>query len=174
MYLVSAYFDDITEKRISGYMKQVRKTTGNTLMLDGNVPPHITIASFHTETESDAREIFFRGAESLKNGNVSWVSIGAFLPDVIYIAPVLNEYLHRLSESYSKVINERQRTRIDGRYVPFSWFPHSTLAKRLSMEQLTSAFSVMQNQFAPFEGKVTKIGLSKTNPYVDIEVISLK
>ena len=32
----------------------------------------------------------------------------------------------------------------------------------------------MQNQFAPFEGTITKIGLSKTNLYMDLEVINLE
>ena len=49
MYLISLYFDEKTENRISGYMKQIAKYTGNTAMLDGNVPPHITIAAFHAE-----------------------------------------------------------------------------------------------------------------------------
>lgn len=173
MYLISIYFDETTEKRILGYMKQIGKVTGNTLMLDGNVPPHITIAAFHTEPEAVAREIFFRGAENLKEENVSWVSVGAFLPGVIYIAPVLNKYLHELSEKYSKDIIKRQGVTVDYRYMPFSWLPHSTLAKRLSNKQLTTAFSVMQDHFTPFEGKVTKIGLAKTNPYTDLEIINL-
>ena len=51
MYLISLYFDEKTENRISGYMKQIAKYAGNTAMLDGNVPPHITIAAFHAESE---------------------------------------------------------------------------------------------------------------------------
>lgn len=57
MYLISIYFDKTTQKRICGYMKQIGKVTGNTLMLDGNVPPHITIAAFHTESYTDLEEI---------------------------------------------------------------------------------------------------------------------
>ena len=173
MYLISIYFDEITEKRINDYMKQIAKATGNTIMLDGNVPPHITIAAFHAETESVAREIFLQEKKSLKAGNVQWVSIGAFLPSVIYITPVLNEYLHQLLERYSKEILKRQGVTVDYRYMSFNWFPHSTLAKQLSAKQLTTAFFTMQNHFAPFEGKVVKIGLAKTNPYTDMEVINL-
>lgn len=173
MYLISIYFDKATEKRINNYMKQIEKVTGNTWMLDGNVSPHITIAAFQAESEFVAREIFFQRKENLRVGNVKWVSIGAFLPGVIYITPILNEYLHELSETYNEEISKRQRVTADYRYIPFHWMPHSTLAKRLSAEQLTTAFSVIQNHFAPFEGKVTKIGLAKTNPYTDLEVIDL-
>ena len=174
MYLISIYFDGKSEKRINDYMKQIGKATGNTLMLDGNVPPHITIAAFHAETDAIAREIFFQKEKELKSGNIQWVSVGTFLPGVIYITPILNEYLHQLSELYNKEIIDRLGVKIDNRYVPFHWLPHSTLAKHLSPEQLTAAFSVMQNQFSTFEGSVAKIGLAKTNPYTDLEVIVLK
>ncbi len=171
MYLISIYFDEASEKRISSYMKQIGKATGNTAMLDGNVPPHITIAAFQAETESAARDIFLRGAKNLKSGSVQWVSIGTFLPGVIFITPILNKYLHELSEAYNREITERQGVTVDRKYMPYNWLPHSTLAKHLSKEQLTTAFQVMQKQFGPFEGMVTRIGLAKTNPYIDLEVI---
>ena len=50
MYLISLYFDEKTEKHIRRFIKQVAKRTGNTYMIDGNVPPHITIAAFETNT----------------------------------------------------------------------------------------------------------------------------
>ena len=174
MYLISVYFDETTEKRINGYMKQIEKATGNTLMTQGNIPPHITVAAFQTESEDDAREIFLRKKEELESGKIQWVSVGSFLPGVIYITPVLNEYLHHLVETYYKEITGREGVKIDHRYMPFSWLPHSTLAKHLSKEQLTIAFEVMQKQFVPLEGKVTKICLSKTNPYEDLEIVDLR
>ena len=171
MYLISIYFDEVTEKRIRSYMRQIGKATGNVLMLDGNVPPHITIAGFHAESENTAREIFLRGKECLMEGNVHWVSVGMFLPGVIYITPILNEYLHQLSEVFDKEMNGESGIAVDNRYKPFHWLPHSTLGKHLTAEQLTAALAVMQNNFAPFEGRVTKIGLAKTNPYTDLEII---
>ena len=174
MYLISIYFDEITEKCINSYMKQIGKVTGNNLMLEGNVPPHITIAAFHVESDTIAREIFLARKESLKEGSVQWVSVGMFLPGIIYITPVLNEYLHQLSKIFAEEMKNREGILVDHRYKPFQWLPHSTLGKHLTSEQLIAALSVMQNSFAPFKGKATKIGLAKTNPYVDLEVIDLK
>ena len=174
MYFISIYFDKVSEKRISSYMKQIGKATGNTRMLDGNVPPHITISAFEAESEVIAREIFLQGAKALKSGNVQWVSIGTFLPGVIYITPVLNKYLHELSEIFYQEVSKMQGVNADYKYLPYSWLPHSTLAKRLSKEQLTTAFLVMQNHFSPFDGRVTQIGLAKTNPYTNLEVIELR
>ena len=172
--LISIYFDEITEKRINSYIKQIGKTTGNNLMLEGKVPPHITIAAFYAESDTIAREIFLTRKESLNAGSIQWVSVGMFLPGVIYITPVLNEYLHQLSKIFIEDIENRVGISVDHRYTPFHWLPHSTLGKHLTSEQLTVALGVMQNSFAPFEGRATKIGLAKTNPYMDLEVIDLK
>lgn len=174
MYLVSIYFDEETENRINSYMKQIAKYTKNTAMLDGNVPPHITIAAFQTESETQAIEIFEKVGKEIMPGNLQWVSVGSFLPQVIYISPVLNEYLHRLTEMYNKEITHWEGAWVDARYQPYGWLPHTTLAKHLTKEQMTKAFEVMQNQFGPFSGCVTKIGLAKTNPYKDIRIINLK
>ena len=174
MYLISIYFDEASDKKIQNYMKQIAKHTGNTAMIDGNVPPHITIAAFRTDSEEHAIEIFRKAGSELRKGKVHWVSVASFLPKVIYITPVLNEYLHQLSSIYNKEIKQQKNFESDKRYQPFQWFPHTTLAKYLTKEQMKEAFEIMQNQFAPFEGCVTKIGLAKTNPYRDLEIIELE
>ena len=53
-------------------------------------------------------------------------------------------------------------------YMPFQWLPHTTIAKKLSKEQMQTAFEVLQNSFGVFEGKVVRIGLAKPNPHRDI------
>ena len=58
MYLISIYFDEKTDARIRSFMKQIAKRTGNSVMLDGNVPPHMTISAFHSYKEETAVEIF--------------------------------------------------------------------------------------------------------------------
>ena len=173
MYLISVYFDEKTENKIRSYMKQIAKYTGNTLMLDGQVPPHITIAAFRTPSEACARDVFERASEGVRAKKVQWVSVGSFLPGVIYAAPVLNEYLHELSVLYNREIMLQKEIWFDRRYLPFQWFPHTTLAKNLNEEQLRRAFEVMQKQFGPIEGTVESIGLAKTNPYENLQIIKL-
>jgi len=174
MYLISLYFDEKTENKIGGYMKQIAKHTGNTAMFDGNVPPHITIAAFHAESEEYAKLVFRNASSKAVSENVYWVAVGSFLPNVIYIAPVLNEYLYQLSEIYNEELRKQETVEVDKRYEPFHWFPHTTLAKHLAKDQMRAAFEVMQNQFGPFEGRAVRVGLSKTNPYRDLEIFNLK
>ena len=105
MYLISIYFDEKTNDRIQNYIKQIAKHTGNNVMLEGKVPPHITISAFHSYNEETALEIFRNAKKEIVSGKILFVSIGSFLPQVLYIAPVLNEYLHGIATSiYKEVI----------------------------------------------------------------------
>lgn len=174
MYLISLYFDETSDTKIRSYMKQIARHTGNTAMLDGNVPPHITVAAFGTDSEEAAIELFEKIAPELCKGEIRWVSVGTFLPKVLYISPVLNEYLHNLSETIYKEIKYNDNLEPKGNYGPYGWVAHATLAKHLDTEQMRMAFKVMQNQFAPFESKVVKCGLAKTNPYKDLSVYDMK
>ena len=51
MYLISIYFDEKTNKSIEKYIQRVAEVTGNTFMLDNQVPPHITVAAAETKQE---------------------------------------------------------------------------------------------------------------------------
>ena len=174
MYLISIYFDDNTNKIIQQYINQIAKQTGNMFMLDKKVPPHITISSFETSNENKAVEILNDVAKSLSQGTLQWVTVGTFMPYVIYMAPVLNEYLHNISVAIYDKMNQLEDVNISKYYRPFQWFPHTTIGKKLTKEQLQEAFRVIQNQFGMFSGTVTKIGLAKTNPYNDVALFELK
>jgi hypothetical protein len=173
MYLISIYFDEKTESKIRSYMKQIARHTENAHMLDGDVPPHITIGGFKTNSEEKAKELFFNITKKVSSKSIQWVSVGTFLPGVLYITPILNEYLHELSGIYNNEVKKYDNLQVDQRYLLFKWLPHTTLGKHLTGLQMKKAFEVMQSQFAPFEGRVVKIGLAKTNPYQDIVVCEL-
>lgn len=173
MYLISLYFDEKTNKRIQGYIDVIAKKTGNTFMTDGNVPPHVTISAFETNNDREAIDKFEKGILEVKSDIIQFVSVGIFLPYVIYIAPVLNEYLYTIYCKFYENIKNIADVKIRCNYIPFNCFPHITVGKKLTNEEMKIAFNVMQNQFGVFEGKVTKIGLAKTNPYKDILVHEL-
>lgn len=168
MYLVSIYFDEKANKIIQNYINQVAERTGNMFMLDGNVPPHITISAFDTKQEEKAIEALETAVTKLSSEQLQWASVGEFFPYVIYLAPVLNEYLHSMSQTIYDSVKEIEDTEISPYYRPFQWLPHTTIGKKLSKEEMKIAFEVLQNNFAMFSGTVTKIGLAKTNPYCDV------
>lgn len=173
MYLISAYFDDNTTQRIQQYINQVAKKTGNTFMLDKNVPPHITISAFETRKEQQAIRLLEDATMTLEQGTLQWVSAGIFFPSVIYLAPVLNQDLHTLSVRIQDLLQQIDDISISKYYQPFSWVPHATIGKKLSQEELYQAFAVLQHQFGVFSGQITELGLAKTNPYENLAVFPL-
>ncbi len=173
MYLVSIYFDEESNKCLKKYISLLSGATGNSFMIDKNVPPHLTVAAFETKDEKKAQEALERCFEGCQEGDIMWVSIGAFLPSVMYVTPVVNEYLHELSVKINDALSEVEGVKLSPYYQPFQWFPHTTLGKMLTPEQMTIAFEVLQKQFVPLKGKVKKIGLAKANPYRDLIELKL-
>lgn len=187
MYLLSIYFDEQTEKRLQGLIHRVADATGNAFMIENQVPPHITIAAVETKHEEKLitriealvnhgktqNDMVDSWEGSIEKGDVKLVSIGTFLPQVIYVQPVLNRYLHNLSVVLTQELGQIEETICSPYYQPFGWLPHCTIAKQLSKEQMVQAFQVLQNCFAPMDGRVVRIGLAKTNPHRDIKVWEL-
>ena len=104
MYLISLYFDEGTNKKIQLYMEQIAQRTGNMAMIDGKVPPHITLSAFDMAEEEKAIAGFTAMEQEFEKGQIFWCSVGMFLPHTIYLSPVLNAYLQKLSESvFSKI-----------------------------------------------------------------------
>ena len=175
MYLVSAYFDDKTNRILQGYIDRIASQTGNTFMLDNDVPPHMTIS----QIEARSAEVLIPAFEGLEEqtlcaGQIQIASVGQLLPYVIYAAPVLNRYLQGLSETVHAAFSDIEDTSISRYYRPFSWMPHITLGKKLGREQMRQAFEVMQGAFTVCEGSIVRLGLSEVNPHRDLKVMELR
>lgn len=168
MYLISAYFDDRANKILKRYIERIAASTGNTYMLDHNVPPHLTISS----VEARSGEVLIPCVKRLENiieaGQIQFVSVGMFFPYVMFVAPVLNEYLMDVSTKVYDALRGVPDVSVSRVYRPMQWMPHSTLGKKLDQEQMRKAFAAMQVGFQPFEAAVVKIGLADTNPHRDI------
>ena len=192
MYLISIYFDEQSSTNLEKLIKRVATATGNTFMLDNQVPPHITVAAVETRREEEVvacidklvnkcesqdcadASVQIEQSWNIVSGDIHWVSVGAFFPQVLFVQPVLNEYLHNLSVTLSKELSQIEETLLSPYYQPFGWLPHCTIAKQLSKEQMAEAHQILQQYFAPMEGRVTRIGVAKTNPHRDIKVWELE
>lgn len=168
MYLITLYFDDKANKELQSWITLVAKETGNTFMTANQVPPHMTLGAFEAPDEDTARRLFGE-MEFPAGGEVQLVSVGTFLPQVIYVGAVYDAYLHELSRSVDKVLSAEEAVRIRPNYRPFSWLPHVTIGKQMAGEELRRAFAVMQENFHVLKGRVVRIGLSRTNPCRDLD-----
>lgn len=168
MYLISVYFDEKTNATLCRQIQMIAKQTGNTFMVDRNVPPHLTISQIEARDES----VLLPYMESLRGmigrGEIRIVAAGMLLPYVLCAMPVLNGYLQEVSETVYRNFSEIPETTIFKYYKPMSWMPHITLGKTLNKEQMQQAVMVMQEQFVPLHATVTEIGLAKVNPHEDL------
>ena len=168
MYLITAYFDNETNKRIQTLINHTAAATGNSFMTANHVPPHMTISSI----EARNAEVLIPSVNNLRStlhqGTIRFVSTGQLLPYVLYITPVLNAFLLELSNQVYDAVSEIPETTVSRYYRPLSWLPHVTIGKTLSKEQMRQAFAVVQEKFTVFDGRITQIGLAKVNPHEDV------
>ena len=173
MYLISAYFDENTSQELQRYIHNVANSCGNDFMISNNVPPHLTLCA----VEAKSVDVLIPGFESLKEevyqDKISIVTVGVFMPKVLYFAPYINEYLFDLQRLIYNRFSGIPQTTVSPFYRPFSWFPHITVAKTLSKEQMTDAINAVGN-FRPMDSKIVRLGLAKVNPHMDVREIVLK
>ncbi len=173
MCLISLYFDKKSENQIQSYINDVAMRCGNTFMIDNQVPPHITVSAFEAKNLDNVVESLELAVSNIIQNKIEWVTVGTF-PTVIFIQPVLNEYLHNISSAICECISQIPDTKISKYYKPFSWLPHATIAKQLSEEEMRKAFDALQKSFGMFEGEIVRIELAKKNPYRVIASWELK
>ncbi|MGN0436628.1 MAG: 2'-5' RNA ligase family protein [Wujia sp.] len=168
MYLISIYFDEDTNKTLQRYINRIAEKTGNTFMTDNRVPPHLTVCQFEARNVESLVPAMETLRGSIKKGQLQFVSVGMLLPYVLYVTPVLNEYLQGLEEKIYDTFKGIEETEINRFYKPMSWLPHVTLGKKLSKEEMLLAVEIMQGNFAPFYGMATELGLARVNPHEDV------
>ena len=173
MYLISIYFDKKTEQAMQSYINSVAKVTGNSFMIDGNIPPHITLLAFNAKNETEVIESFEEHLSEFASDNIYFASIGVFKKQVIYAQPVLNEYLQNFSLKVYTIFKDIKDIEISKFYRPYSWMPHMSIGKHLDNEQIVESFKLLVNQFMPMEATIERIGIAKTNPHKDIKVYNI-
>lgn len=174
MYLISIYFDKKTEEKMQVFINKVAKITGNTFMIDGNIPPHITLLGFQGKDEEKIIRLFDNGVDDIKSKDIYFSSVGEFKGQTLYVQPVLNEYLHELSEKVYAIYKDEEGIMFNPFYKPFTWIPHMSIGKHLDEYQMVEAFKYLMKNFVPMEAQVTRIGIAKTNPHRDIKIYEIK
>jgi len=61
-------------------------------MNTADIPPHITIACFHTEELEKIINEVDMNISDIKAGSIIGASLGTFVPYVLFAAPVMNIY----------------------------------------------------------------------------------
>lgn len=173
-YAVTLEFDKETEGKIQWMIDEVARVTGCDYMKRQNVPPHVTVSGLVGENEEALLSEMEKIAATMSKTPIRFVNIGVFNPLVIYLGPLMNEFLL----DTCKLVNERllQYAEVGnkGNYLPNHWVPHAAIAVKLTPEALKEAFAIVQEAFTPFEGMVERIVLARAEPYEEIKTWELK
>jgi len=173
-YAVTLEFDKETKNIIQEMIDEVARVTGCDCMKQSKIPPHVTVSALVGDNEEALLSEMESVAKSLNKDFIWFANIGVFNPFVIYLGPVMNEFL----QNTCSIVNERLLIHAEvgnrGRYLPNQWVPHAAVAVKLNPDTLKEAFAIVQEKFSAFEATVEKIVLARAEPYEEIKSWKLK
>lgn len=167
-YAIVLYFDDTTNKIIGNMIERIATLSGNSYMLDINIPPHVTLGCFFSDEQANLHERVESYVKSVSPFEMTFNTIGAFEPYVLFASPVKDECLTQLNDSLYKLLLNDYEPAENANYLPDRWMPHCSLAVRLDAEQFAKAKAIESEIDLPFTAQVTKIALAKCNPYNEV------
>ena len=172
-YAIVLYMNDEKTAVVSGMVKRLAPECGSSFCL--GMVPHITVCAFSSDDEATVREAAGRLADKLTRGEISIASIGVFNPSVLFLAPVVDSYLLKSSQTANDAMREVAAVKNE-RYVPGSWVPHMTVAMKMNEEGLCRGFKKLSQIFEPFRAvidKATLIRSDETDPFQELAVYHL-
>ena len=173
-YAIIMCFDEDTEAYFNDIIRAISESGASAYMTDVKIPPHITVAYFRADKIEPIINELDEKISAFKEGEIKWVSLGAFVPNVLFAAPVMSEYLLNACAEMNRLIEPFSTPGDDGNYLPYNWVPHTSLAVRLDKEGLNKAFDMASQKFTPIKGKSRRLLLAECNPYREIKAWSLK
>ncbi|WP_310605318.1 hypothetical protein [Anaerosporobacter sp.] len=167
-YAIGLYFDFKTTNKITKIIEAVAQNGANTYMVDTKIPPHLTLSYFQTDHINPIINILNTHTTNWHANNIFFASLGIFVPNVLFIAPVFTEYLQNLNIEINNLIESVATHGDNGHYLPNQWVPHTALAVRLTDAELKASFETATAMFTAFEGQAVKLFLAECNPYKEI------
>ena len=173
-YAVVFYFDEIIEEKINLLIEKTASETENKYMVVNKIPPHITISLFQYDEDIDTiMRIIDNNISTFNKDKIILASIGVFNQSVLFLAPVVNNYLVESNKKINEIIRANDKIKLDKNYIENQWIPHISLGVRLNENELIKGVKALTKYFEVSEIKIEKIGLAECNPYRDIKIWKL-
>ena len=153
---------------------EVARETGCEFMVHSKIPPHVTVCALVSDDEKALLLEMEKIAGSLEKSFVWFANIGVFNPYVIYLGPVMNEFLMNTCRTVNERLLKYAQVGNRGRYLPYQWVPHAAVAVKLTPEALEKAFSLVQKKFTAFGATAQRIVFARGEPYQEIKAWELK
>ncbi len=162
------------KKKIQELIDEVAKVTGCDYMKQSKIPPHVTVSALVSDDEESLLLEMEKIAETMNKEFLWFANIGVFNPLVIYLGPVMNEFLQNTCRTVNERLLQYAEVGNRGRYLPNQWVPHAGIAVKLTPEALKEAFAIVQEKFSAFGATVEKIVLVRAEPYEELRSWNLK
>ena len=171
-YAIVLYFNKTMEEKIKSLIYKIANETGNKYMVDNDIPPHITISLFKYDEEIDTIiNIIENNISKFNKNKIIIASIGIFNPNVLFLSPIMNDYLIESNKNISKIIKTNNNNVLfDKYYMENQWIPHISLAVKLNKNELVNGIKTIMEYFEVIEIEVNRIGLAECNPYKNIKI----
>ena len=173
-YAITLNFDINTENTFNALVEQLTEAQPRNYMQEHKIPPHVTIAFFCTEHIEEVAQKIDANSSLFPAGNVAWASLGAFVPKVLFAAPVLDEYLQNACATANKLVENIAEVGDEGHYLPNQWVPHTALVCQATQEELTKAFDIATRHFTPLSGTAERMILAQCSPYKELKTWALQ
>ncbi len=173
-FAVTLEFDQESQNMMQEMIDEVARVTGCDLMKQQNVPPHVTVCCLEGENEAVLLSEMEMIASSMSKSTVRFANIGVFNPLVIYLGPIMNEFLQNTCRTVNERLLQHAEVGNKGNYLPNRWVPHAGIALKLTPEALMKAFAIVQERFCPFDATVERIVLVQAEPYKELRAWELK
>ena len=168
-YAVTLEFDKETENKFQEMIDEVARVTGCNYMKQSKIPPHVTVSALVSDNEVALLAEMESIAETLNKGSVFFANIGVFNPLVIYLGPVMNEFLQDTCRTVNERLLQYASVGNRGREMPNQWGPHTAIAVKLTPVTLKEAFSIVQEKFSAFGATAERIVLARAEPYEELK-----
>lgn len=168
-YAVTLEFDKETENKIQQMIDEVAEKTGCDHMKQYRIPPHVTVCGLISENEETLLAEVEKISQSMRKDFVWFVNIGIFNPLVIYLGPIMNEFLFNACKTVNERLLQYAEVGNKGQYLPNQWVPHTAVAVKLTPQALKEAFSIVQEKFSAFGSVAERITLARCEPYVELK-----
>lgn len=167
-YAVTLEFDKESEDKMQEMIDEVARVTGCDLMKQQNVPPHVTVCCLEGDNDDVLLSEMEAIAATMKKSPIRFADIGVFNPFVIYLGPIMNDFLWNTCRRVNERLLQFAEVGNKGNYLPNRWVPHAGIALKLTPEALKEAFAIVQEKFRPFDAMVERIVLVKAEPYEEM------
>lgn len=161
-YGVTMFVDPETEDAIRTVWKTIRSRGLSSFMIDSDVRPHLTIATYD-ELDVDAFLGKYRSfAGELSPVSLNLAMVGAFLrpAGTVFLAPTVTHRLMNIHARFHSFFQDLEHS-LSEYSLPGRWFPHFTLAANLAADAIPAVIDSGLKAALPEQSRIEEIGIGE-------------